>query len=244
MSAQMPASGAVLPRRRVYEWTPKPKGVAATLVKNTTNELRFHFDEWYAVYPRHVEPDSAYKAYKRALARGASQTALLEGARRYALSIAGTAAKFIKMPRNWLNEDCWTSEYASHITENEQQDPLAGRSADFLRHFEDYLTVPAMRLHLCGRDERQPLVQALARLYLRIEWERKRAGFQVNDYALLMGNSELLRQYIDWLMEQGWHTATLKVLEFDSPAFQHFCREQALADQYGRDPITKQSRFT
>lgn len=219
-------------------------------------EVEEAFKAWYAVYPRHTAPRAAFKAYRQAINRGHPPFELQKGARRYAVEVADTQKKYVKHPATWLNGDCWMSDPEP---QRQLPTPIAmgtihsvrgilergsfqGRGSDFTRHFIAYLLDAAAPLRLT--HDRAALARSLAALYLWIEDERRQRNFEVQDYEMLMSDSALLHQYIGWVGEQGWHTASLNVLQFDSPAFGQFRREAALMDQFGRDPITKHSRFS
>jgi hypothetical protein len=78
------------------------------------------FAEFWAVYPRHVGKRSALIAYASACNR-APHSAILEGARRYALSREGQDQEYTKAPGNWLEGDHWADEApAERITEAER----------------------------------------------------------------------------------------------------------------------------
>jgi len=231
--------------------------VARVRARPFAERVAVQFEEWYAVYPLRRARGKALESYAKVIKAGlATHAELLDGARRYAAENAhraGPDRKFIKQPATWLNQQCWLDEPdpASAPTTTRgasrdvaDQDLIPGRSACFSRHFASYLLEPARRLGLGGSDDRAALDAALAALFLRVEEERRAAGFEFGDYASLMDNSELVRHYLEWLRGQGWHTATLAVLRFDSPAFSQFRRETSLADQFGRDPISRRSRFS
>ena len=230
--------------------------VARVRARPFAEQVAVQFEEWYSVYPLRRARGKALESYAKVIkARLATHAELLDGARRYAAENthrAGPDRKFIKQPATWLNQQCWLDEPdpVSVLTTQASSRgvaggcPIAGRSACFSRHFASYLLEPARRLGLGGSDDRAALDTALAALFLRVEEERRAAGFEFGDYASLMDNSELVRHYLEWLRGQGWHTATLAVLRFDSPAFSQFRRETSLADQFGRDPISRRSRFS
>lgn len=232
---------------------------AARRRKLTDEDVEEMFDDWYRHYPRKVARRAALKAYRAALNRGHSSFDLQKGVRRYSAEVSNTSKDRIKHPATWLNGDCWLDEPAPlsslttlSVSSNQavtisargvlERGPFQDRAGDFIRHFITYLLDAASLLRLTS--DRAALARSLAVLYLRIEGERRRHLFGVQDYEMLMGDSALLHQYIEWIGEQGWHTASLNVLQFDSPAFGQFRREAALMDQFGRDPITKRSRFS
>ena len=226
----------------------------ATLRRRLTDEdVAELFDDWYRHYPRKVARRAALKAYRAALNRGHSTLELQKGARCYAVEVASSPKDRIKHPATWLNGDCWLDEplplqlgsgeaNGKSVRYVLERDLFKGRGDAFTRHFTDYLLAPAAPLRLT--QDHSALARSLATLYLRIEAERRQRRFEVQDYEMLMSDSALLHQYIGWIGEQGWRTASLAVLQFDSPAFGQFRREAALMDAFGRDPITKQSRFS
>ncbi|MDP2356144.1 MAG: helix-turn-helix domain-containing protein [Beijerinckiaceae bacterium] len=83
------------------------------------------FEEFYAAYPRRVEPDDARTAYDRVIRKGkATAEELLAGAIRYASERDGQERKFTKHPATWLNKGCWADEPA----------PAAAPYSNGLRH--------------------------------------------------------------------------------------------------------------
>jgi len=70
------------------------------------------FEEFYEAYPKHVGRGKARLAYKAALKK-TTASALLEGARIYAASVASTEDRFVAMPATWLNGERWLDEIAA-----------------------------------------------------------------------------------------------------------------------------------
>lgn len=70
------------------------------------------FDDFWAVYPRHVEKARAEKAWNAAIKK-ADPAHILAGARRFANDPnlpPKAEAKFIKHPATWLTAGCWDDE--------------------------------------------------------------------------------------------------------------------------------------
>lgn len=67
------------------------------------------FDEFWNEYPRKRDRTPAYKAFRRALARGVDSRCMIEGARRYAAEIkaAGTKKDHVKYGERWINAEAW-----------------------------------------------------------------------------------------------------------------------------------------
>jgi hypothetical protein len=73
------------------------------------------FRQWYAIYPKKVDPKDALKSFQRVLkSGGATFEELTAGAERYAREVAaaGTEKRFIKAPAVWLNKGSWMNEPA------------------------------------------------------------------------------------------------------------------------------------
>lgn len=70
------------------------------------------WEEWYAIFPRHVAPDAGQRAFLKALAR-ASPAELLAGAARYRDACKGKEPQYIAHPATWLNDGRWKDENGS-----------------------------------------------------------------------------------------------------------------------------------
>jgi hypothetical protein len=68
------------------------------------------FREFWSVFPRRVAKEAAAKAYAAAKKRGATDEALLDGAKRYARERAGQEPRYTKHPSTWLHDGCWEDE--------------------------------------------------------------------------------------------------------------------------------------
>lgn len=79
--------------------------------KSKVQQIGDDFSEFYDLYPRHVKKPRAEKAYRAAIKAGVSAATILEGARKYAASVAGKDSEFIAHPSTWLNDSRWTDEY-------------------------------------------------------------------------------------------------------------------------------------
>jgi hypothetical protein len=75
------------------------------------------FQDWYAIYPKHVGRGAAVNAYARARKNGATAEDLTAGATRYVKERKGEDPKFTKSPAAWLNQECWTDDpdYVSEL---------------------------------------------------------------------------------------------------------------------------------
>mgnify|MGYP001616136034 CR=1 FL=1 len=65
------------------------------------------FEDFYAVYPRKKEPDSARKAWDKRMKEGVDGHEIIRGAKRHAANTAKTARNMIKYPASWLNAGGW-----------------------------------------------------------------------------------------------------------------------------------------
>lgn len=77
------------------------------------------FDEFYAAFPKHVEPRRARDAYLKALRRATKET-ILAGAQRYSKhpDVGRDGNRFIKAPASWLNSDCWADEIPGPVRQS------------------------------------------------------------------------------------------------------------------------------
>jgi hypothetical protein len=97
--------------------------------KHISLEGERDFDEWYAVYPRHVGRGQARKAY-RAARRKADAAQLLAGAKSAAREFGGKEPQYIPHPATWLNGERWdddkTSAAAAAATRRDKNGNLPG----------------------------------------------------------------------------------------------------------------------
>lgn len=85
---------------------PKPEKVPTT-----TADPRFA--EFWMMCPRKVAKADAFRQYQAAIRGCVTSSALLEGMRRYALSVRGTDPKFVVHPSTWLHQGRWDDEIAT-----------------------------------------------------------------------------------------------------------------------------------
>lgn len=74
--------------------------------KNISLEAEREFEEWYAVFPKHVGKGQARRSY-RAAKRKTSSEVLLAGAHKAAAAFATSDPRFIPHPATWLNGERW-----------------------------------------------------------------------------------------------------------------------------------------
>ena len=68
------------------------------------------FEEFWSSYPKREGRALAKLAYSRVIATGISPHTLVVKARQYAEAKADIDAKWLKMPANWLKEECWRED--------------------------------------------------------------------------------------------------------------------------------------
>ncbi|AQX79632.1 hypothetical protein BWO91_06200 [Plantibacter flavus] len=90
------------------EEPPVVNGQAGPLIELSNLDT---WTEFWSIYPRHVKKARAETAYRAAIKAGVSAETILEGARKYATSVAGKAPEFIAHPSSWLNDRRWDDEY-------------------------------------------------------------------------------------------------------------------------------------
>lgn len=73
-------------------------------------QLAEDFNDWYALYPKHVGRGAAVNSYTRARKNGATVEELIAGARRYAAERKGQDPQFTAAPATWLNQERWTDD--------------------------------------------------------------------------------------------------------------------------------------
>lgn len=82
------------------------------------SDLRHDFEMIWSEYPRKHGKDTAFNAYKKAIEKGTTNEAILNGVRKYAeyIRINKIEQQFIKHGSTWFNQHCWDDEYV--IDEN------------------------------------------------------------------------------------------------------------------------------
>jgi hypothetical protein len=68
------------------------------------------FEQFWANYPKREGRTLAKQAYSRVVADGIAPDTLIAKARQYAEAKAAVDAKWLKMPANWLKEECWLED--------------------------------------------------------------------------------------------------------------------------------------
>ena len=71
-----------------------------------TAALDVEFEEWWKIYPRHVDKKRARQAYQTAR-KSASAEELIQGAQRYAAERVGEPEQYTKHASTWLNAEAW-----------------------------------------------------------------------------------------------------------------------------------------
>lgn len=73
-------------------------------------QLAEDFNDWYAIYPKHVGRGAAVNSYTKARKNGATVEELIAGARRYATERKGQEPQYTAAPATWLNQERWTDD--------------------------------------------------------------------------------------------------------------------------------------
>ena len=68
------------------------------------------FEAFWSSYPKREGHSLAKQAYSRVVADGIAPDTLIAKARQYAEAKADVDAKWLKMPANWLKEECWLED--------------------------------------------------------------------------------------------------------------------------------------
>lgn len=82
--------------------------------KLTAADIERMFGEWYAAYPRKIDPRRAAKAFEKVIRGGqATLSELLQGVATYVEYIkrAEKSKELVKHPTTWLNAGSWANEY-------------------------------------------------------------------------------------------------------------------------------------
>jgi hypothetical protein len=119
------------------------------------------FDEFWAVYPRHVAKAAAKAKFEQlGKKRGVDLAAIVEGARRYAASGDLPEPKFIPHPMTWLNQGRWEDEVPA---------PAPATLADAIRPSQDdWLAARGITLEEYTAHYREPgWLEQLERDYMR-----------------------------------------------------------------------------
>lgn len=77
---------------------------------NTQMSVNESFNEFWNVYPKHLQKGEARKAFFKAVQRVGDADTILEGARRMAADPNLPVKQFIPYPATWLNRDGWDDE--------------------------------------------------------------------------------------------------------------------------------------
>jgi len=77
---------------------------------NTQTGVNESFNEFWDVYPKHLQKGEARKAFFKAVNRLGDASVILEGARRMAADPNLPVKQFIPYPATWLNREGWEDE--------------------------------------------------------------------------------------------------------------------------------------
>ncbi len=79
---------------------------------------REEFEKLWKLYPRKQGKETAFNAYKKAVAKGATNEEIAEGIHRYVDYIKANRieARYIKHGATWFSQNCWNDEY--NLSEN------------------------------------------------------------------------------------------------------------------------------
>ena len=85
----------------------EPEELEPLNTQTSVNEL---FNEFWDVYPKHLQKGEARKAFFKAVNRVGDADTILDGARRMAADPNLPVKQFIPYPATWLNRDGWDDE--------------------------------------------------------------------------------------------------------------------------------------
>lgn len=77
---------------------------------NTQASVNESFNQFWDIYPKHLQKGEARKAFFKAVQRQGDADTILEGARRMAADPNLPVKQFIPYPATWLNRDGWDDE--------------------------------------------------------------------------------------------------------------------------------------
>jgi Helix-turn-helix domain len=87
------------------------------------------FADFWNSYPKREGHASAKKEYDKAIAAGVTAETLISKARQYAEAKADIDAKWLKMPANWLKEECWLEDPRPRPPREPRPAPMAKPAA-------------------------------------------------------------------------------------------------------------------
>jgi hypothetical protein len=83
------------------------EGAASNGAVPDDNQLELEFKAWWPACPRKEGRAAAKKEFFAARRRGVPFETLMDGMRRFAAAKANVEQRYIKLPANWLKEECW-----------------------------------------------------------------------------------------------------------------------------------------
>ena len=83
-------------------------------LRSVISGAREAFEKFWAAYPKHEGRKASILKFDGALKRGVLAETLIDGAARYAASVAGVEARFMKGPAVWLHGEHWNDEIQSN----------------------------------------------------------------------------------------------------------------------------------
>lgn len=110
---------------------------------NTQASVNESFNEFWDVYPKHLQKGEARKAFFKAVQRVGDADTILEGARRMAADPNLPVKQFIPYPATWLNRDGWDDEPfppregVPGVSQGVPRSPYVGGPREWVRDMHD-----------------------------------------------------------------------------------------------------------
>ena len=110
---------------------------------NTQTSVNESFNEFWEVYPKHLQKGEARKAFFKAVQRVGDADTILEGARRMAADPNLPVKQFIPYPATWLNRDGWDDEPfppregVPGVTQGMPKSPHVGGPREWVKDMHD-----------------------------------------------------------------------------------------------------------
>ena len=111
-------------------------------LNNQTSVIK-SFDEFWEVYPKHLQKGEARKAFFKAVQRVGDADTILEGVRRMAADPNLPVKQFIPYPATWLNRGGWDDEPfppregIPGVTQGMPKSPHVGGPRDWVREMHE-----------------------------------------------------------------------------------------------------------
>ena len=224
--------------------------------KNTSAIIPSQFDEFWAMYPRHIDKGKAKTKWDSICNKPKSSrptvAQIVNALTSQKESERWSDSKFIPYPATWLNQQRWLDDKDTTASgavvddtgnpetdDNTAMDIIASsfKSKDMRKIFIRHCWKPAKALMNLEGTSHAKVARNLCELYNFILAEQGRAPEHM--IMVLPGPTQIIQDYIQWLDDNDWIQGRgPDLFKGHASLFSRFRRAEAHKDNFERDPLT------